>query len=93
MRVQAREHHNNYQTCRDRTQQCIQAFNVQLLALMDAYMGWMLQLGEDGYSGEYVLPPNAEVQAMTNICEIYMYHESYNSLFVFLPTIYLISGL
>ena len=56
-------------------------------------MGWMLQLGEDGYSGEYVLPPNAEVQAMTNICEIDVYRESYNSFFVFLLTLFLISGL
>jgi len=55
-------------------------------------MGWMLQLGEDGYSGEYVLPPNAEVQAMTNICEIDVYRESYNSLFVFLLTLF-VSGL
>ena len=55
-------------------------------------MGWMLQLGEDGYSGEYVLPPNAEVQAMKNICEIDMYRKSYNSLFVFLLTLFL-SGL
>jgi len=60
---------------------------------MEAYMGWMLQLGEDGYSGEYVLPPNAEVQATTNICEIDVYRESYNSLFVFLLTLFLISGL
>jgi hypothetical protein len=44
---------------------------------MEAYMEWMLQLGENGYSGEYVLPPNAEVQAMTNICEVDVYHECY----------------
>jgi len=60
---------------------------------MEAYMGWMLQLGEDGYSGEYVLPPNAEVQATANICEIDVYRESYNSLFVFLLTLFLVSGL
>src|SRR5277367_4138712 len=36
--------------------------------------------------------PNAEVQAMKNICEIDMYRKSYNSLFVFLLTLFL-SGL
>lgn len=54
-------------------------------------MGWMLQLGEDGYSGEYVLPPNAEVQAITTICEVDMYHELF--LLYFLLTLFLISGL
>jgi hypothetical protein len=38
-------------------------------------MGWMLQLGEDGYSGEYARPPDAEVQATTNICEVDVYRE------------------
>ena len=56
-------------------------------------MGWMLQLGEDGYSGTYVLPPNAEVQATTSICEVDVYRESYNALFVSLLTLFLISGL
>jgi len=60
---------------------------------MEAYMGWMLQLGEDGYSGEYVLSPNAEVQATTSICEVNVYRESRNSLFLFLLTLPLISGL
>ena len=45
------------------------------------------------YSGEYVLPLNAEVQAMTNICEVNVYHEFYNLFFLFLLIIFLISGL
>jgi len=40
-------------------------------------MGWMLQLGVNGYSGEYLLPPNAEVQAITTIYEVDVYRESY----------------
>ena len=47
-------------------------------------MGWMLQLGEDGYSGEYVLPPDAEVQGTTNICEVDVYREFSDSLLLFL---------
>ena len=39
-------------------------------------MEWMLQLGEDGYSGEYTLPPGAEVQGTANICEVDVYRES-----------------
>jgi hypothetical protein len=47
-------------------------------------MGWMLQLGEDGYSREYILPPDAEVQATMNICEVDVYRESKNfSLFFY----------
>ncbi|EDR14205.1 uncharacterized protein LACBIDRAFT_322055 [Laccaria bicolor S238N-H82] len=67
----------DYRTRRDRTQRRVDAFNIQLPALIEAYMGWMLQLGEDGYSGEYVLPPNAEVQATTTICEVDVYHIDY----------------
>ena len=39
-------------------------------------MEWMLQLGKDGYSGEYTLPLDEEVQATTNICEVDVYRES-----------------
>ena len=46
-------------------------------------MEWMLQLGKDGYSGEYTLPLDEEVQATTNICEVDVYRES-SGLF-FLP--------
>jgi hypothetical protein len=67
----------DYRTRRDRTQRRVQAFNTQLPALVDAYMGWMLQLGKEGYSGEYTLPPGAEVQATANICEVDVYRESY----------------
>ena len=79
-----RPHNRDYRTRRDRTQRRVQAFAVQLPALVDAYMGWMLQLGEDGYSREYVLPPSTEVQATMNICEVDMYRESRNiSLFFY----------
>ena len=61
---------------RDRTQQCVDVFNAQLPALVKAYMEWMLQLGKDGYSGEYMLPLGAEVQGTTNIHEVDVYHES-----------------
>ena len=77
-------HTHDYRTRRDRTQRRVQAFNVQLPVLVEAYMEWMLQLGEDGYSREYVLPPNAEVQTITNICEVDMYRECKNfSLFFY----------
>jgi hypothetical protein len=56
-------------------------------------MGWMLQLGEDGYSGEYVLPSNAEVQAMIKICEVDVYHESYILFLLLVLTLFLILGL
>jgi hypothetical protein len=61
----------------------VQDFNVQLLALVEAYMDWMLQLGEDGYSGEYTLPPNAEVESAVNICEVDVYRASYKLLCLF----------
>lgn len=54
----------------------MQAFEVQLPALVEAYMEWKLQLGEEGYSGEYVLPPNAEVMTTTSIYEVDVYRAS-----------------
>jgi hypothetical protein len=54
----------------------VQAFNVQLPALVDAYMEWMLQLGEEGYSGEYVLPPKSEIETTSNIYEVDVYRVS-----------------
>jgi hypothetical protein len=79
-----RPHTRDYRTRRDRTQRRVQAFNVQLPVLVEAYMEWMLQLGEDGYSREYMLPPNAEVQATINICEVDVYREPmYFSLFFY----------
>ena len=36
----------------------------------------MLQLWKDGYFGEYMLPPGAEVQGTMNICEVDVYHKS-----------------
>ena len=46
-------------------------------------MNWMLHLGDDGYSGEYKLPPNAEVVTTTNIYEVDVYLAS-NNLFLIL---------
>lgn len=70
----------------------MQAFDVQLPALVESYMEWMLQLGEDGYSGEYVLPPNVEVLTTTNIREVDVYRKSYNFVVVFLFTLFLNAG-
>ena len=66
----------DYRTCRDRTERRVQAFNIQLPALVEAYMEWMLQLGEDGYSGEYVLPPNEEASTTTIIREVDVFRTS-----------------
>jgi hypothetical protein len=52
----------------------------------------MLQLGEDRYSGEYTLPPGAEVQATTNIREVDVYRKSSALFLIFLLTLFLISG-
>ena len=54
---------------------------VQLPALVEAYMEWMHQLGEGGYSGEHVLPLNAEVVSTSSIYEVDVYRES-NILFL-----------
>ena len=55
-------------------------------------MEWMLQLGEDGYSGEYVLPPNVEASTSTNICEVDVYRTSYNFFIVLSLTLFLTAG-
>lgn len=47
-------------------------------------MGWMLQLGEDGYSEEYVQPSDAEVQGTTNIREVDVYRKFSDSVLSFL---------
>lgn len=67
---------HDYRTRRDRTQRRVEAFNAQLPALVDSYMETMLQLGEGLYSGEYTLPPGAEVQSTTNIWVVDVYRES-----------------
>lgn len=76
----------DYRTRRDRTQRRVKAFDAQLPALVEAYMEWMLQLGKDGYSGEYnlKLPPGAEVQATTNIYEVDVYRKSTPFVFSFI---------
>jgi hypothetical protein len=51
-------------------------------------MGWRLQLGEDGYSGEYALPPDAEVQATINICEVDVFRESINFSLLFYSSLF-----
>ena len=71
----------------------MQAFNVQLPALVEAYMEWMLQLGEEGYSGEYALPPGAEIETTTNIYEVDVYRVSYIFPIEFSLTFFLTSGL
>ena len=82
----------DYRTRRDRTERRVQAFNVQLPALVEAYMEWMLQLGEDGYSGEYVLPPNEEASTTTNIREVDVFRMSHYLFIVFLLTLFLTAG-
>lgn len=73
----------DYRTRRDRTERRVRAFDAQLPALVDAYMEYILQLGGDGYSGEYTLPLGAEVQATTNICKVDVYCESSTLFLVF----------
>jgi hypothetical protein len=63
-------HARDYRTRRDRTERRTQAFAAQCPALKDAYMAWMLGLGEDGLSGVYTLPPDAEVQGQAIIHEV-----------------------
>lgn len=74
----------DYRTRRDRTERRTQAYAAQLPALKDVYMTWMLGLGEGGFSGVYVLPPDAEVQGQAIICEVDVYCKLLICLF--LPT-------
>jgi hypothetical protein len=71
--VLRRPHTRDYRTRRDRTERRTQAFAVQLPALKDAYMAWMLGLGEDGLSRVYTLPLDAEVQGQAIIREVDVY--------------------
>lgn len=75
----------DYRTRRDRTERRTQAFSAQLPALKDAYMAWMLWLGEDGLSKTYTLPPEAEVQpeGQSIVCEVDIYRKL--SFRLFLP--------
>jgi hypothetical protein len=42
---------------------------------MEAYMLWMLSLGEGGMAGEYTLPADAVVDGHSSICEINLFYE------------------
>jgi hypothetical protein len=72
----------DYRTRRDRTERRTQAFAAQLPAFKDAYMAWMLWLGEDGLSKIYTLPPDAEVQGQAIICEVDIYRKFFFCLFL-----------
>jgi len=56
--VLRRPHTRDYRTRRDRTERRTQAYAAQLPALKDAYMAWMLGLGEDRLAKTYTLPPD-----------------------------------
>ena len=74
-----RPHTRDYRTRRDRTERRTHAYAAQLPALKDAYMAWMLGLGEDGLSSTYTLPPDAEVQGQAIIHEV----DNFRTLFFF----------
>ena len=78
-----RPHTRDYRTRRDRTERRTQAYAAQLPSLKDAYMAWMLGLGEDGLSNIYTLPPDAKVQGQTIIHEVDVFRKFF--VYFFLP--------
>jgi hypothetical protein len=51
------------------------AFSQQLPALVNAYMSWMLALGEDGMSGDYTPPFGAVVDGNSHVYEVDLFRE------------------
>jgi hypothetical protein len=45
-------------------------------ALAEAYMAWMLCMGEDGINGIYTAPQDAEIQGSTGLIEVDLFRTS-----------------
>ena len=57
-------------TRRNRTQRRTEAFSHQLPSLVRTYMDWTVAMGDAGLAGEYVLPPDADIQSTDQITVI-----------------------
>ena len=64
---QSQPHVRDYRTRRNQTQRRTEAFSLQLPSLVKTYMAWMLAMGDTGLSGEYTLPPDADIQSESQI--------------------------
>ncbi|KAJ3481600.1 hypothetical protein NLJ89_g12195 [Agrocybe chaxingu] len=57
-------------TRHDRAQRCVDAFAVQLPALLDAYMHWQFVLGDQGYEADYTTPDMSTAQRTYEIAVV-----------------------
>lgn len=69
----------DYRTRRNRTQRRTVAFELQIEAIIDTYMGWMVDQGDNGIGGDYTRPLCAEVQGSSDLLVVDMYCELYLS--------------
>jgi hypothetical protein len=60
----------DYRTRRNRMQRRTEAFSQQLPSLVRTYIDWMLAMGGTGLAGEYMLPPDADIQSKSQITVI-----------------------
>lgn len=61
---------HDYRTRRNRTQRRTEAFSHQLPSLVRMYMDWTVAMGDTGLAGEYMLPPDADIQSTSQITVI-----------------------
>jgi hypothetical protein len=58
---------HDYRTRQNRTQRRTECFARQLPSLVRAYMDWMLQMGDTSLTGNYTLPPDADIQGESQL--------------------------
>ena len=66
---------HDYRTHRDRTQCRTEGFAWQMSPIVDVYMAWMLEKGDNPSTGNYMSPPNAIVQGTLRIKVLDMFRE------------------
>lgn len=65
----------DYRTRRNRIQRRTEGFARQISAIVDAYMQWMFEMGDDALTESYVPPPQAISQGTYKIKVLDMFSE------------------
>ena len=71
----------DYRTRRSRTQRRTEGFAHQMSAIVDTYMTWMLEMGDNAFTETYV-PPQAVAQGTYKIKVLDMFRESSSSFII-----------